>query len=90
MTFIGLDFFFNNITLFSKDKKLLKKLLDEYLEGIREDEHQNSVAPAPFERDLYPSFERFHSDYHYMIPPVEDPLELLKLFGIIFPQKRPL
>lgn len=90
VTFIGLDFFFNNITLFSKDKKLLKKLLDEYLEGIREDEHQNSVAPAPFERDLYPSFERFHSDYHYMIPPVEDPLELLKLFGIIFPQKRPL
>ena len=89
VTFICLDFFFNNINLFSKDKKLLNKLLNKYLVGISKDEYQNLIAPEPFERDLFPSFDRFHSDYHFIIPPIENPLELLKLFGIVFPKKQP-
>ena len=85
MTFIGLELFFNNIHSFSKDKRLLKKLIDGYHFEIKKEEYINSVAPKPFERDLFPSFERFHTDYNYVIPPVEDPIEFFKLFGINFP-----
>ena len=87
VTFIGLEFFFNNIQSLAKDKKLLKSLIDSYHSEIEKEEHINSIAPKPFERDLFPSFERFHSDYNYVIPPVEDPIEFFKLFGINFPQQ---
>lgn len=90
VTFIGLEFFFNNIHSFSKDKRLLKKLIDGYLFEIKKEECINSLAPKPFERDLFPSFERFHTGYNYVIPPVEDPIEFFKLFGINFPQQHTL
>ena len=85
VTFIGLEFFFNNIQSFSKDKNLLKTLINAYHSEIKKEEYINSIAPKPFERDLFPSFERFHSDYNYVTPPVEDPIEFFKLFGIKFP-----
>ena len=87
VTFIGLEFFFNNIQSFAKDKNLLKTLINTYHTEIKKEEYINSIAPRPFERDLFPSFERFHSDYNYVIPPVEDPIEFFKLFGIKFPQQ---
>jgi hypothetical protein len=86
VTFIGLDFFFNNIPSFSKDKNLLKKLIDTYQFEIKKEEYINSIAPKPFERDLFPSFERFHSNYNFVIPPVENPIEFFELFGIKFPK----
>jgi len=87
VTFIGLEFFFNNIQSLAKDRKLLKTLIDAYHYEIRKEEQINSISPKPFERDLFPSFERFHSDYNYVIPPVEDPIEFFKLFGINFPKQ---
>lgn len=86
VTFIGLEFFFNNIQSFAKDKRLLKKLIDGYRFEIKKEECINSITPKPFERDLFPSFERFHCNYNYVIPPVEDPIEFFKLFGIEFPK----
>lgn len=87
VTFIGLEFFFNNIQSFTKDRNLLKTLINAYHFEIKNEEYINSIAPKPFERDLFPSFERFHSAYNYVIPPVEDPIEFFKLFGIKFPQQ---
>lgn len=84
VAFIGLDFFFNNMFSFAQNRGLLKKLIDAYDEEIKKEEIINSKSPAPFERDLYPSFERFHSDFNYSIPPIDDPIEFLKLFGIKF------
>lgn len=84
VTFIGLDFFFNNIFSFAHNRGLLKKLLDAYNDEIKREELINSKDPAPFERDLYPSFERFHNDFNYSIPPIDDPIEFLGLFGIKF------
>lgn len=84
VTFIGLDFFFNNIFSFAHDRGLLKILIDAYNEEIKKEELINSKNPAPFERDLYPSFERFHSNYNYSVPPIDDPIEFLELFGIKF------
>ena len=85
VTFIGLDFFFNNIYSFSQNKRLLKKLIDEYHLEINKEETLNLKAPAPFDRDLYPSFERYHSKYNYIIPPIANKeIEFFKIFGIIF------
>ena len=85
VTFIGLDFFFNNIYSFSQNKRLLKTLLDEYHLEINKEETLNLKAPAPFDRDLYPSFERYHSKYNYIIPPIANKeIEFFKIFGIIF------
>ena len=89
MTFIGLEFFFNNIQSFAKDKNLLKTLINAYHSEIKKEEYINSIAPKPFERDLFPSFERFHSNYNYVIPPVDDPIEFFKQFGIKFPKQHP-
>ena len=86
VTFIGLDFFFNNMFSFAHDQGLLKKLIDAYNVETKKEELINSKSPAPFERDLFPSFERFHSDFNYSIPPIDDPMEFLELFGIKFPK----
>jgi hypothetical protein len=87
LTFIGLEFFFNNMNAFQTKEIKLHQLIENYHEKVKKQvrKHEKTHIQDRFTHLYYP-FERIHYDYSFIMPPKDKEFPLvMKCFKMPFP-----